>query len=114
MNALRQVEDSRVLIVAPSGHDAVNTAQVLQGDQITAQICGTVEEACDLAGRGVGALLFTQEAMTNPGFQRLVALLEEQPPWSDIPLILLTSGLEAPSSASISTRNIATRSALTV
>jgi signal transduction histidine kinase len=114
MSALRQVEDSRVLIVAPSGHDAVNTAQVLQGDQIAAQICGTIEEACDVASRGVGTLLFTQEAMTNPGFQCLVALQENQPPWSDIPLILLTSGLESPSSAFISTRNIATSSALTV
>ena len=81
------LNDNRVLIVAPSGNDAENTAHVLGVENIAVVVCGTVEEACTEAKSGAGALLLTQETMTSSAINHLGALLRQQPPWSDIPVI---------------------------
>ena len=114
MDSHRQSDDNRVIIVAPSGHDAANTAQVLRAEGIGATVCESVEEACGEAGRGVGAFLLTQESITNRALTQLLTLLEAQPPWSDIPLILLTSGYEPNSAPLLSVKNLANSSAVTV
>jgi len=110
----RSSVDDRVIVVAPSGHDAGNTAQVLRSDGIAVQICPDLEAACVEARTGAGAFLITQESLNTRSLKHLLILLEEQPPWSDIPLILLASGYEpgAPGFASI--KALGNSSAVTV
>jgi signal transduction histidine kinase/ActR/RegA family two-component response regulator len=48
-------------------------------------------ELCQLAAEGAGALLLTDEALDGRSIQRLLDLLNQQPPWSDLPLLLLVS-----------------------
>ncbi len=115
MDAHLPLEDSRVLILAPSGHDAVNTEYVLRTEGIATRICDNMEQACAEARNGAGALLLTQEAVTNHAVQQhLLVLLEAQPPWSDIPLILLMSGYEPGSPSFLSIKNLGNSSAVTV
>jgi signal transduction histidine kinase len=114
MKISRPPEDSRVIIVAPSGHDAANTEQVLRTESIVARVCENLEEACELARVGAGVFLFTQESVTNQGAQQLVGFLESQPPWSDIPVILLTSGYDPGSPTFFSIKTLGNSSAITI
>ena len=41
---------------------------------------------------GAGAALITNEALTPPALKRLTETLAAQPPWSDLPLVILTTG----------------------
>lgn len=87
--------EERVLIVAPSGNDAANAAQVLSMEGIDTLVCMDVLHSCTLARQGAAALVLTQESLTSATIQHLRAFLGEQPPWSDLPVIVLTSGGEA-------------------
>jgi len=42
-----------------------------------------------------GALLLTEEALESAQGSRLLDVLKAQPPWSELPLIILTSGGES-------------------
>ena len=44
---------------------------------------------------GAGALLLTEEALESPLRSNLLDVLEAQPPWSELPLVILTSGGES-------------------
>src|SRR3954447_19366296 len=106
--------EQRVLIVAPSGNDAANAALVLAEEDIHYSVCGDVVHMCTLAGEGVGALLFTQESLTTAGLNALKLLLQEQPAWSDIPMILLTVGGDATIPGLNSLRSLGYSSTMTV
>ncbi len=83
----------RVLIFTPIGRDAELTRDLLQRASIGCVVCrslGMLIEAFDAAG--AGALLLTEEALDEPGFSELVAHLEQQPPWSDVPVLLFADG----------------------
>lgn len=55
-------------------------------------IVSSVDELCSEIRHGAGAALVTEEALTSQAIPELHAVVEEQPPWSDFPLILLTIG----------------------
>ena len=84
--------DQRVLILAPTGRDAALTARVLREAALSAEVCEGVEELCREMLRGAGLVFLTGEALTPAAMQRLVEALRQQPAWSDIPLVVLTSG----------------------
>lgn len=52
----------------------------------------SVEELCVEIGRGAGAAIVCEEALTVPAIARLRMAIDDQPAWSDFPLILLTVG----------------------
>ena len=81
-----------VLILAPTGRDGPLTARVLREAALSAEMCGGVEELCREMLRGAGLVFLTGEALTPAAMQRLVEALGQQPAWSDIPLVVLTSG----------------------
>ncbi len=84
--------DERILILAPIGRDAAMTARHLQDAGLRAEACGHVEELCEEARQGAGMIFLTGEALTFEAMRCLVKSLAEQPTWSDIPLVVLTSG----------------------
>src|SRR5205085_236221 len=49
---------------------------------------------CGMLDEGAAAVLLTEEALTLQAAACLRAALEGQPPWSDLPLVVLTSGGE--------------------
>lgn len=87
-----RARDERVLILAPTGGDARLAAASLAEAGLSSEACGGVEELCRAIGAGAGAALIAQEALTPPARERLAATLSRQPPWSDLPLLVLTRG----------------------
>ena len=81
--------DYRVLVLAPTSRDAKVSRELLQrADIFAASYTGARSIAAELEA-GVGALLLTDTAFGDPHFDRLLAVLSRQPPWSDIPVVLL-------------------------
>ena len=85
----------RVLVHAPFGRDAAIVCQVLERSRITATICPSVDALCASLGEDTGAALISDESLTRQNVAALAEILNHQPPWSDLPLIVTTSGGEA-------------------
>jgi signal transduction histidine kinase/ActR/RegA family two-component response regulator len=78
-----------VLVFAPVGRDAALTQAFLERALIPNVNCGSMTQLCDMfESGGGGALLLTEEALDDPAFLRLTALLDEQPSWSEVPVLL--------------------------
>ena len=81
---------TRVLIHAPFGRDSVLLCSVLQRAGIKAAPCSNIETVCAGCREGVAAILVGDEALTRSGIERLRAVVQEQPPWSDLPVFVMT------------------------
>ena len=80
-----------VLVLAPTGRNAEAATALLSRDGIAARPCASIPQLCELLQAPVGAVLIEEEAIASPrGRQELSASLGEQPPWSDLPFIILT------------------------
>jgi signal transduction histidine kinase len=88
--------EERILVLAPTGSDAPNALRVFHQHGIPAETCTDLPELCASALAGVGALLVAEEALSPEHAPLLLVFLQEQPSWSDVPLLLITSGGEAP------------------
>lgn len=86
-----QTSGSRVLVLAPTGRDAEVAGRILAAADIASQQCATVHDVCTQLEIGAGALIIAQEALSAETVTRLFECLHKQPPWSDFPLIVLTS-----------------------
>jgi len=80
-----------VLIVAPIGKDAVLAAEVLGRADIPARVCANLLDATASLQETTKALLLAEEALVPAELQVLLDALQQQPAWSDIPVIVLTS-----------------------
>jgi signal transduction histidine kinase len=88
-------KDECVIIIAPLGQDAEAMAALLQIEGIETCVCGAVNECCAQLKAGVGTLVLTEEALESPQVPDLLHVLQNQPAWSEVPLIILTSGGES-------------------
>jgi signal transduction histidine kinase/ActR/RegA family two-component response regulator len=79
----------RVLISAPVGRDAELMCTHLEGAGLSCVVCADMDEVCGELDRGAGALLFTEEALPPDAARRLAHALNQQPAWSDVPIIVL-------------------------
>jgi signal transduction histidine kinase len=91
----------RVCVLAPIGRDARLSVEMLQGAGIEAAACDTVDDLCRSITDDAGALLVAEEALRPEALRTLVNCLDQQPPWSDIAVIVLagsqfTSSSERP------------------
>ena len=84
-----------VLILAPVGRDAAAMAELLARGGFEAQICGSLEDCCAQINAGAGALVLTEEALELTNVSRLLQALNTQPQWSELPVIILTTGGES-------------------
>jgi signal transduction histidine kinase len=84
--------DDRTIILAPTGRDAPLIASLLERLSMPCHQASSVEELCLEIERGAGAAILSEEALAGGAIAKLRAVFEQQPPWSDFPLILLTVG----------------------
>jgi PAS domain S-box-containing protein len=82
---------SAVLIVAPLGKDAELAADVFHQHGIASRICAGIAEAAQEFNESSSAFLLAEEALDKSELPLLLDALKKQPPWSDIPVIILTS-----------------------
>ncbi len=88
----RQSElEIRVLILAPTGRDAFLLAATLAAANTHSEICPDPAGFLDLLGHGAGVAIVAEEALSHNDVNSLVDWLACQPPWSDMPFIVLTS-----------------------
>ncbi|MFY9826700.1 MAG: ATP-binding protein [Thermoanaerobaculia bacterium] len=88
----RSLREKRVLVLAPTGRDAVLACQLLSTLDVPSQACAGADELFREIGAGAGAVVVADEALqprTTPG---LLDALSGQPPWSDLPLLVFTRG----------------------
>jgi signal transduction histidine kinase/DNA-binding NarL/FixJ family response regulator len=78
----------RVLVFAPIGRDTELTTELLTRSSIPCHSCRSLAEVCDEVRAGAGAVLLTEEALSDPDIDDLAATLQAQPPWSDISILL--------------------------
>jgi signal transduction histidine kinase/CheY-like chemotaxis protein len=83
--------NERVMVIAPLGRDATSIADLLNANGFEASICADPSiETDELVS--AGALIMTEEALEFAQIGYLLAALQNQPPWSELPVIILTSG----------------------
>ncbi|HEY3593941.1 MAG TPA: HAMP domain-containing sensor histidine kinase, partial [Polyangiaceae bacterium] len=82
--------DDRVLIWTPTGRDGQLTSDVLKRAGIECAACRSADELETEMQSGLGVAVLAEEALTSALLRQLVKLLQSQPPWSDVPLIVFT------------------------
>jgi len=87
--------DERILLLAPSGRDCELIAQILKNAKLWPYISKSMEELCLQVPAGAAALVIAEEAINSKNIGVLVEALHGQPPWSDLPVLLMTGGGEA-------------------
>jgi PAS domain S-box-containing protein len=80
-----------VLIVAPTGKDASLAEDVLCKAGIRTRTVSRLAETTRLIGEDTGALVLAEEALVAGEVSALRKVLDSQPAWSDIPVVILTS-----------------------
>jgi len=90
--------ERRLLILAPTGRDAPLARSVLAEVGIRSTACRDLPHLLQEMSAGAGAILISEEAIGNE--TQLYALgdrLSRQPPWSDLPVLLLAHpGADSP------------------
>ncbi|MBB3118891.1 hybrid sensor histidine kinase/response regulator [Pseudoduganella violacea] len=89
--------ERRILIFAPGGRDAELTEQVLAAAQIPCHACSSADELAAALQAGAAGVLAVEEALNTGAFGVLEDFVNRQPPWSDLPILLLTRrGIDSP------------------
>ena len=96
MMAAADPNSERALILAPLGRDAEVAAALLREASLSTQICADVAHLCRELEGGAGSAIVAEEAVATADVRGLEGWMRAQPPWSDLPLILLTRRGDAP------------------
>jgi signal transduction histidine kinase/ActR/RegA family two-component response regulator len=84
-------EDTRVLVLAPRGRDAIVVADVLRAHSMDVCSCASMADLVRELEDGAGLAFVTEEALVEGPAEPLSAWVAQQPPWSDFPFIVLTT-----------------------
>jgi signal transduction histidine kinase len=85
------ISNANVLILTPVGRDAVACAKLLEQAGLFPQVCSDVADLiARLKGRADVALI-TEEALYGKAIASLEEWVLAQPPWSDMPFVVLTN-----------------------
>lgn len=79
---------SDVLVLAPIGRDAQIAASILETSGISAHICGTLVDVLPLLDKAK-CIVVAEEALLSTDRSAFAAWLQNQPAWSDFPVVLL-------------------------
>jgi len=80
---------ARVLLLCATARDCRMTTDVLAQAGMRACACADIADAVREMADGAGALLVAEETLAAPGTVALSQALAAQPPWSDLPVLLL-------------------------
>lgn len=83
--------DCPVLVLAPTGRDAILAADALAQAGVASEICRHLSQLSARIGEDAAAVLLSEEALSAAELPQFLQCLREQPAWSDLPLLILTS-----------------------
>ncbi|MFP5286585.1 MAG: ATP-binding protein [Thermoanaerobaculia bacterium] len=84
--------EERVLVLAPTGRDAILASQLLTAAKIQNHACADEGELFREIEAGAGAVLLAEEALQPWTVNGLLDVLSREGPWSDLPLIVFAQG----------------------
>jgi signal transduction histidine kinase len=84
-------DEDRVLLLSPTARDAATARAILEEAGLSCRPCGSLAEVCGEIPRGAGVVVVPEEAVLRGGTEPLAAALRGQPPWSDLPVLVLTA-----------------------
>jgi signal transduction histidine kinase/CheY-like chemotaxis protein len=84
--------ENRVLILAPTGRDAILASQILGDMGLFCRACADEADLCREIGEGAAVAILAEEALHPWTVNALLGALGRQGPWSDLPLIVFTRG----------------------
>jgi signal transduction histidine kinase len=87
----RSEAEMRVLVLAPVGRDGRLLADTLEAAGIAAEVCAGPDTLIAMLEEAAGAAIIAEEALSPTHVRSLSSWLNKQPPWSDIPFVVLTS-----------------------
>jgi signal transduction histidine kinase len=87
----RNVSNATVLIVTPVGRDAVACAKLIEQAGLFPQVCSHVADLIALLEGHADVALIAEEALCGKAIAPLEAWVVAQPPWSDMPFVVLTN-----------------------
>lgn len=80
----------RAVILAPTGRDAAVAGLLLKEAGFYANVCGDLAGLLHEMQAGAGLAVIADEAIKTADLRSLVKWLNDQPSWSDFPIVLLT------------------------
>ncbi len=78
-----------ILIFTPTGRDAGLIRSQLQAAGVCCEVCYSWPALESQCRTGAAAILLSEESLESGGVSKLRRLMHEQPPWSDLPVLLL-------------------------
>jgi signal transduction histidine kinase/ActR/RegA family two-component response regulator len=90
VNAEASPVEDRVLVFALRGGDTAFTERILRADGVGTHAVEKLDELLQLIGEGAGAVVLSEEILSSNAASRLLEVLNEQPAWSNLPLIVST------------------------
>jgi CheY-like chemotaxis protein len=100
----RRSSPCRFLVVAPVGRDGELVCALLNGSGYASESVSTIAEAAQVESSLLLGLILTDEALAREGLDALRAIVAAQPDWSDLPVMLLTSGAIEPRYSAIASQ----------
>jgi signal transduction histidine kinase len=91
MKATDENRAFRVLVLAPIGRDAAATADLLRKAGLGAQVVNDLGALSLAIASGAGAVIVAEEALFNADLTVIERWISDQPVWSDLPFVVLTS-----------------------
>ncbi|HEX2658879.1 MAG TPA: ATP-binding protein [Polyangia bacterium] len=91
MTSEPRIAELRVLLLAPSGRDAILAAESMERAGLSVLVCRDSAQLLFEVGQAAGAVVIAEEAITRAVLDHLKEHLGRQPPWSDLPLIIFTA-----------------------
>jgi signal transduction histidine kinase/ActR/RegA family two-component response regulator len=88
--------DQQILIFAPIGRDGPASAELFRSAKLPAINCRNLPDLVSEMNAGVGAVFLAEEGLFGQDTTTLAQWIERQPPWSDLPFVILTSHREQP------------------
>ncbi|MFC6690421.1 ATP-binding protein [Pseudomonas lini] len=80
----------RAIILAPLGRDSQIALMMLNEAGFDGVITRDLGALCNELSLGAGLLVIASEALLGADLEPLLGLIEQQPAWSDLPIVLLT------------------------
>jgi signal transduction histidine kinase len=84
------------MVVAPVGRDGDLISSLLNSSGYAAECVSTIRAVENVDSAELLGLIITDEALAQDGFEALRIIVAAQPVWSDLPLLVLTSGTNIP------------------
>lgn len=78
-----------MLVLAPTPRDGELSRNILAGAGLQCEVCQDLDRLCRELAEGAGAVLLTEDALAHSKPDCLVSHINNQPGWSDLPIVLL-------------------------